>query len=256
MIGTGSRRFYQTRRTAVNFKGPNPGASAADRNAGEEGFDMQVDELKTVSGDSNAGDEGRVSFQPEQQAKVQALIDEAYRKAYAKASKRPSSEEVERLKTEVERLKEDKKSAVLLRSISRHGVVDAEEVAELLKRRVRLDEGGEAVVTNDSGATMVNSMGGPMSVDEFVSGWLSERPHHLRPASTAGAGSQGARFSFGSRRHNLSDPLSWREMPREDLDRLLKDGVSVQGSAGQSYGFRDIKNPFLEARKRKFQSAV
>lgn len=217
---------------------------------------MQVDELKAVSTDSNVGDEGRISFQPEQQARVQELIDEAYRKAYAKASKRSSSEEVERLKTEVERLKEEKKTAVLLRSISRHGVVDAEEVAELLKRRVRLDEGGEAIVTNDSGAAMVSSSGGMMSVDEFVSNWLSERPHHLRPASTAGAGSQGARFSYGGRRHNLSDPLSWRTMPREELDRLLKDGVSVQGSAGLSYGFRDIKNPFLEARKRKFQSAV
>ncbi|HAO93409.1 MAG: hypothetical protein A2X99_10265 [Deltaproteobacteria bacterium GWB2_55_19] len=218
---------------------------------------MQVDELKTVSTDgSSAGDDGRVSFQPEQQAKVQELIDEAYRKAYAKASKRSSTEEFERLKTEVERLREERKAAVLLRSISRHGVVDAEEVAELLKRRIRLGEGNEASVTNDSGAAMVNSMGGPLSVDEFVSAWLSERPHHLRPAAGAGAGSLGARFSYGERRHNLSDPLSWRNMPREELDRLLKDGVNVQGSAGQSYGFRDVKNPFLEARRRKFQSAV
>ena len=105
----------------------------------------QVDELKTGVGDGPIGAEAehsKVMFQPEQQAKVQELIDEAYRKAYVKASKgRSSSEEVERLKGEVERLKEDKKMAVLLKSIARHSVVDAEEVAELVDLSVGHGEG-------------------------------------------------------------------------------------------------------------------
>lgn len=216
-----------------------------------------VDELKTVEkgeGHYNGSDEAsRVTFMPEQQARVQELIDEAYRKAYSKAQKsRSSSEEVEKLKTEVERLKGDTKTAALLRSISRHNVVDAEEVTELLKGRVRMEDDGSLSVLGESGGMRVSSSGTPMTVDDYVSHWLNERPHHLRSSGSIGAGSSGARFGAGSVRHNYSDPFAWRGMPREDLDRLLKEGITVQGSAGQTYSFKDVKNPFIEARKRKF----
>ncbi|MBE7415999.1 MAG: hypothetical protein HS130_12595 [Deltaproteobacteria bacterium] len=218
-----------------------------------------VDELKTVEGDGHSGSEEarKVMFLPEQQAKVQELIDEAYRKAYAKAHKgKGGSEEVERLKGEVERLRDERKSAALLRAISRHNVVDAEEVSELVKHRVRMEEDGSMKVIGDSGAVRINTAGQPVTLDEFVADWLGERPHHLRASAGTGAGSQGARFGAGSVRHNLSDPASWRTMPREELDRLLREGLSVQGSAGQTYRFRDVKNPFLEARRRKFNTAA
>lgn len=215
-----------------------------------------VDELKTGSIEGQSRDESRVSFLPEQQARVQELIDEAYRKAYSKAQKSASNgADVDRLKAEVERLREDRKAAVLLRAISRHSVVDAEEVTELLKSRVRADEDGTLRVVGDSGGARVNGSGAPMSVDEFVDAWLSDRPHHLRGSASAGSGSLGARLAHSTARYDLSDPSSWRSMPREDLDRLLKEGVDVQGAAGQNYRFRDVKNPFLEARKRKYQPA-
>ncbi|MDO8426214.1 MAG: hypothetical protein Q7T24_01715 [Deltaproteobacteria bacterium] len=222
---------------------------------------MQVDELKTVErGDglkNGEAEPSKVFFMPEQQAKVQELIDEAYRKAYAKAQKtRSSSEEVERLKSEMERLKSDKKMAHLLRSISKHSVVDAEEVADLVKDRVKMDEDGGFSVTGESGALKVNSSGNPMSIEEYIGHWLSERPHHLRASGSHGAGSFGSRFGEGAMRHNLGDPAAWRNMPREELDRLLREGINVQGSAGQTYKFKDVKNPFIEARRRKFQSSA
>jgi len=214
-----------------------------------------VDELKTGNAEERR-EEGKVSFLPEQQARVQELIDEAYRKAYSKAQRNiGGGPEVEKLKAEVERLKEERKAASLLRAISRHSVVDAEEVAELLKGRVRSDEDGTLKVIGRSGAVKVNSTGQPMSVEEFVDTWLSERPHHLRGSAATGAGSLGARFQGGAQRYDLTDPSAWRSMPREELDRLLREGVDVQGAAGQNYRFRDVKNPFLEARKRKFQTA-
>lgn len=219
----------------------------------------QVDELKTgtAGGGPNSGEpeHQKVTFLPDQQAKVQELIDEAYRKAWQKAKgARPGGEEMERLKSEVERLKEEKKNAVLLRALSRHNVIDAEEVAELLRGRVREDSEGNFVVAGETGAARITSAGVPMSVEDYVEAWLSERPHHLRAAGGPGAGSRGARFgaSPGHLRHNYSDPSSWREMPREELDRLLKEGINIQGSAGQIYRFKDVKNPFLEARRRKF----
>lgn len=223
---------------------------------------QQVDELKTVeSGDGPKNgfesESSKVMFLPEQQAKVQELIDEAYKKAYAKAQRRNPSEEVEKLKGEVEKLKHERKTAALLRAVSKHSVVDAEEVVELLKDRVRVDDSGNLSVVGSTGASRIDHTGLPMSVEEYVGSWLSERPHHLRAPGGAGSGSSGSRFSVNaSLRYDLSDPAAWRNMPREELDRLLKEGISVQGSTGQSYKFRDVKNPFLEARKRKFQSVV
>lgn len=217
---------------------------------------MQVDEPKTdVMGDAarNGGDSTRVTFAPEQQAKVQELIDSAFKKAYSKAQKSSvGSEEVERLKHEVERLKEDRKANAVLRAISKHNVVAPDEVAELLKGRVRVEEDGGISVVNDSGGVMINNVGAPISVEDYVGMWLGERPHHLRAGGSVGAGSHPARFAgAGMRGYNASDPASWRNMPREELDRMLKEGIRVQGAAGQTYTFKDVKNPFLDARRLK-----
>lgn len=232
-----------------------------DRGIKQHGGAMsQVDEQMTDSGDGRTGTTGgessRVVFNPEQQAKVQDLIDEAYRKAYSKAMKaRSGNDEVERLKGEVTRLKGDKMMAELYRSISRHNVVDAEEVAKLLNDRVRMDEDGNLRVVNSSGNIRINPAGQPVSLDEYLDEWLASRPHHLRSSGGPGAGSHGARFGWkGTLNFNLSDPGSWRSMPRENLEKLLNEGVNVYGSAGQVYRFKDVRNPFLEARKRKFRA--
>lgn len=219
---------------------------------------QHVDELKTgVTGDGplNA-DGGKVMFQPEQQAKLQELIDDAYKKAYAKAMKgRGTGEEVERLKTEVERLKDERKSAALLRALSRHNVVDAEEVTELLRSRVRMEDDGGLTISGPAGGVQVNGFGAPMTLEEFVGEWLGSRPHHLRAGGAGGgAGSRGALFGGSLVSRNLNDPASWRNMPRKDLDRLLDEGINVTGTAGQVYSFKDVKNPFIEARKRRFSS--
>ncbi len=218
----------------------------------------QVDELE--AGDNNdaqkaEGESSKMSFSREQQVKIQGLIDDAYRKAYSKAQRsKVSSQEVDRLTSEVETLKEDKKMGLLYRSISRQNVVDAEEVAKLISGNVSVDDDGNVTVVNDSGSVKINGGGYPMGIDEHVSDWLGARPHHLRSAGSAGGGSQRAELGFNDRSsHNLTDPSVWQSMPREDLDRYLSEGVNIYGSAGQVYKFKDVKNPFLEARKRRFQ---
>ena len=202
-------------------------------NVDERKTDMKDDGLKADS----------VAFTSEQQSRVQELIDDAYKKAFRKASLSSSgAPELDELRKEVERLKGDKLMASVLRAVARHNVVDAEEVAELISRRVALDASGRAVA-NDA----PNS-----DIDEYVHGWLLERPHHLRASMAQGAGSIGARYE-GKGRPNLSDPFVWRNMPREDVDRLLKEGVDVHGG-GQVFRFKNVGNPFLEARKRRFKT--
>lgn len=217
---------------------------------------MQVDELKT-DGMGNAtrggGESTKVTFAPEQQARVQELIDSAFKKAYSKAQRASgSNDEVDRLKTEVEKLKDERKMNVLLRAVTRHNVVAADEVTELLRSKVRVEEDGTMSVAGESGGVMINSLGAPMSVEDYVGLWLKERPHHLRASGSAGAGSHPLRTASASgRSYNTGDPASWRTMPREDLDRLMKEGVKVHGAAGQTYTFKDVKNPFLDARRHK-----
>ncbi|MBI5344773.1 MAG: hypothetical protein HZB83_05475 [Deltaproteobacteria bacterium] len=221
----------------------------------------QVDEQKTEKSGVSSGrpeaEPQKVVFQPDQQTKVQELIDDAYRKAYAKALKsRSSSEEVDMLRAEVDSLKQERKNALLYRAISRYNVVDAEEVAKLCGERVSMDERGFAVVVNAAGAVEINAAGHPVALDEYIAQWLSERPHHLRASGAAGAGSGSARYGgLGAGRHDINDPSAWRGMPREELDRYLRDGIDIQGSAGQVYRFKDHKNPFLDARRRRFGAA-
>lgn len=210
---------------------------------------QSVDELKTGVDGSEAGAESsKGGFSPEQQARVQTLIDDAYRKAYSKASRTGVGEELEGLKKELSSLKEDRLSSAVLRVVAKRNVVDAQEVTELIGRHVRMDEGGRVSAEGDT----IGADGGRLGLDEFVDSWLADRPHHLRAQSSQGAGSHAARFSTRSAHHNLSDPQSWRKMPREELDKYLKDGVNVQGAGGQVFRFRNVQNPFVEARKRKF----
>ena len=223
---------------------------------------MHSSEIKTPeTGEShgNAAENasGRVIFNSEQQVKVQELIDDSYRKAFAKAQRtRSSGEDVEGLRREIEGLKEEKKKLALLKAVSKYNVVDGEEIVKLLEDRVRMDDEGHVIVVNSSGSAKINDAGHPVGMEDFLSQWLSDRPHHLRSGSAGGAGSHGVGFNHGnSRTRSSGDPAAWQSMPREDLDRYLREGSNVQGSAGQVYRFRDVKNPFLAARKRRFGSA-
>ncbi len=216
--------------------------------------ETNMPENASVQGNGSEGNAGKVAFTPEQQRRVQELIDESYRKAFAKAQRnRGASEDVDGLRREIEGLKEEKKRLALLKAVSRYNVVDGEEIVKLLEDRVRMDDEGNIVVVNSSGSAKINDAGYPVGMDEFLSNWLSERPHHLRSTSAPGAGSTGAGFGHSTMgRPSLADPAAWRTMAREDLDRILREGINIHGSAGQVYRFRDVKNPFLDARKRRF----
>ncbi|HHD11868.1 MAG TPA: hypothetical protein ENK42_05450 [Deltaproteobacteria bacterium] len=185
--------------------------------------------------------EERVEFTPQQQAKVQQLIDDAYRRAFQKALKQAAPEEMEELKNELLQLREEKKKADILRTVSRFNVVDPDEVVELLSKDVELDEKGSPRVRGQDG----------VALEEYVSLWLSRRPHHLR-TTHGGGGSYGAGPKEPSPHYDLSDPAVWRNMPAEDLHRYLKEGVDIH-AGGRLYRFRDVANPFVEARRRKFK---
>ncbi len=214
----------------------------------------EVDEHKTgIVGDGLETESSRVSFTPEQQSRMQGYIDNAYKRGLTKGS--ASNDEVKRLSSEVENLMDYKVNSAILEAVSRHNVVDAAEVSELIRRNVRVGESGEVSAVDGSSFGKDGSGSGSVALSEYVEGWLEDRPHHLRGQGTSGGGSGSARFGGGGRRYDLSNPETWRNIPREDLDQLLKEGINIQSGSGQVFSFKDVTNPFHEARKRRFNKS-
>ena len=209
---------------------------------------------------SDAG--GKISFSREQQVKVQELIDEAYRKAFAKAAESAKKangagtdtslvdEQLKALSSQVQVLRDEKKNNALLRAIGKHNVIDSEEVAAFTARFIRLNDDNSFTVLNEAGQERLNAHAKPMSVEEFIADWLTARPHHLRPSGIPGAGSMGSTFGPGV---STAAPLtleSIRGMSAEELNKRVAEGISIQGSAGQTFNFKRPANPFIDARKR------
>ena len=217
----------------------------------EGDFMIEVDELKTgTEGDGLETGSSRVSFTPEQQSRMQVYIDNAYKRGLTKGS--GANDEVKRLSSEVENLKDYKVNSAILEAVSRHNVVDAAEVSELIRRNVRVGESGEVRAVESGSFGREDSDTASVGLSEYVERWLEERPHHLRGQGASGGGSGSARFGNGVRRYDLSNPDTWRKIPREDLDQLLKEGINIQSGSGQIFSFKDVTNPFHEARKRRF----
>ena len=78
----------------------------------------------------------------------------------------------------------------LLSAASKNNAVDATQVSQLLKGRVRLAEDGNVEVLDTEGLLRYNGQGSLLSVDELVSEFLTANPHHVR-ATQGGIGSQG-----------------------------------------------------------------
>lgn len=239
------------------------GAGDADGQGGNAGTGNEG-----KGGSDGGGNTGKVGFSPEQQLKVQELIDAAYAKAYAKAMKGEGDGKADdkkkdttlpdakfkALESQVAALRDEKKTATLLKAIGKHNVIDAEEVSSLLMRYVRLNDDNSFTVLNDAGAERLNASAGSMSVEEFVNEWLSKRSHHLRASGTAGAGSTGGRFADGNMPTQLT-PEALRKMPMDKLkEQIAGEGIKIAGSAGQTFNFKKTSNPFVEARKKVFKA--
>lgn len=109
----------------------------------------------------------------------QALSVKGHMDGYDKAARgATSTEEIGRLREEVARLKEHRKSAMLLKAISKHNTIDAEEVADLIGLEIDIDCAGR--LCTREGRFFLDSA---LLIGTYVARWLEERPHHLRPST-------------------------------------------------------------------------
>ena len=93
---------------------------------------------------------------------------------------------IQSLETELKRIRIDE---TLVNVASGMKAVKPAEVKQLLRSNVRLNEQGSVEVINEDGTPRYSDKGEPMSVNDLVSEYLKNNPHHVS-SSPSGAGSR------------------------------------------------------------------
>ena len=96
-------------------------------------------------------------------------------------------------------LTEIKVDGNLLNAASSRKAINAQQVAALLRGKVRLGDTGEAEVLDDNGSVKYTDDGTPMTVDQLVDDFLKANPHFVS-AGPSGSGSQSNVSDGGSRK--------------------------------------------------------
>ena len=93
---------------------------------------------------------------------------------------------IQSLESELQRIRIDE---TLVNVASGLKAVKPAEVKQLLRSNVRLSDNGSVEVINDNGTPRYSDKGEPMSVNDLVSEYLKNNPHHVM-ATQSGSGSQ------------------------------------------------------------------
>ncbi|MFB6374494.1 MAG: hypothetical protein ABEN55_15550 [Bradymonadaceae bacterium] len=97
------------------------------------------------------------------------------------------SEKEQRLQELEQERQRERKVTELMAAGQKHGAVDAEQVAKLLRDRVDVED-GDVVVVDDDGEPILAEDGSYKGADTLVEDFLEENPHFKRAASGEGAG--------------------------------------------------------------------
>lgn len=105
-----------------------------------------------------------------------------------------------------------KVEGALLNAASNKRAVNPQQVTRLLQDRVKLTETGDVEVLDDSGAPRYGDDGKPLSVDQYVSEWLTSNPHFV--ASTPGG--SGSQSQTANNNNGNTIDISKLDMSRKD----------------------------------------
>ena len=110
------------------------------------------------------------------------------------------SEETNKVKSELERLREVSRVSVMqnevVTALSQANVIVPNDVWLILhsNKLVGLDGEGTVVPVNpNTGEPLLSEGGKPMDLKTFIEGYLSERPHYVNPSGNRGSGGTGGR---------------------------------------------------------------
>ena len=103
-------------------------------------------------------------------------------------------------------LKDIKINKSLLSSASRNKAINPDQVVELLKGNIKLNEAGNVEILDKSGLARYNKLGELLSTDELVQEFLTQNPHFVS-ATPSGSGSVS-----NVDRSELTKPLNLSEL--------------------------------------------
>lgn len=129
---------------------------------------------------------------------VKSLLQERENKELDEKKKRGEFEDIlkeqaSKYQQEIQKLQGDLKNIkindALLSSASKNKAINPQQVVELLKGKVQLNEDGQVEVLAENGSPRYNKDGNLYSVEEYVSEFLTQNPH-FQMATPSGSGSK------------------------------------------------------------------
>jgi hypothetical protein len=123
------------------------------------------------------------------QREEQRLLDEQKKRGefekILKETAEKKDQAINQLRNQLNSIKVD---GALLNTASKYRAVNPEQVVQLVKGKVRLNETGEVEVIGDNGTPRYTESGELMSVDGYVKEFLQSNPHFVQ-AGPSGSGS-------------------------------------------------------------------
>ena len=132
-------------------------------------------------------EEARQIMREREQAQIERQKEKGELEQVLKQTAEKKDQEIAKLTAALHSTKID---GALLNAANRHNAIDSEQVATLLRNRVRLSDDGMVEVIDDNGTVRYNDNADPLSIDEAVSEFLTASPHFVR-ATAGGAGTMG-----------------------------------------------------------------
>lgn len=164
-------------------------------------------------------DEARRLMQEKEQAEIEREKERGNFETVLKKTVEKKDNELLTMKQKLEKTLVD---GAILSEASKNNAVSPDQVASLLKNKVRLAESGNVEVLDDDGTPMYNDSGDLLSVNELVSNFLTVNPHFVR-ATSGGAGSKGNTGGSTQKPQSVAEMVeNWNNGGKEAYAQLKK----------------------------------
>jgi hypothetical protein len=174
-------------------------------------FDKQLDGINL--------EEARQIMLEREQAQIERQKEKGEFEQVLKQTNEKKDQEIAKLTAALHSTKID---GALFTAANRHNAIDSEQVATLLRNRVRLSDDGMVEVIDDNGTVRYNDNADPLSIDEAVSEFLTASPHFVR-ATAGGAGTMGNAGGSTPKPTSVADMVdNWSSGGKEAYAALRK----------------------------------
>lgn len=163
--------------------------------------------------------EARQIMLEREQAQIERQKEKGEFEQVLKQTNEKKDQEIAKLTAALHSTKID---GALFTAANRHNAIDSEQVATLLRNRVRLSDDGMVEVIDDNGTVRYNDNADPLSIDEAVSEFLTASPHFVR-ATAGGAGTMGNAGGSTPKPTSVADMVdNWSSGGKEAYAALRK----------------------------------